>query len=316
MRFRVKSDRGTKVISLSEEDGTTVEALIKEVISQGLVDQGVELTIKSGFPPKDIVYKSKKDKLIDIGVRSGDQLIFSQVEQTPKSKQTIRSDIPSVYNEALDIYAILRNVPDDNSCMFNSIVYALFGVQEHAVEEVHKLRQVVATTISADKGNKYTELVLGRPITKYCQWILNMDSWGGAIELGILAEHFQIAIHCLDVESGKIMKFQSEQHKPHNFIVLVYSGIHYDLVVRNQKLSTTKSDKQSDVCVFENGSLEGDTMLQDCEKLGQLLQTQNYSTNTTTFRLRCLQCYEVLVGEMGASNHANSTGHFKFGETT
>ena len=139
-----------------------------------------------------------------------------------------------------------------------------------------------------------------------------MDSWGGAIELGILAANFNVALLCLDVETGKIIRFQLEENPPSNFVVLVYSGIHYDVIARNKECLT--QDKPLDVCVFEEDSVDGDTFIVDCQKLCALLQQKNYVTNTTTFRVRCLECYEILVGEMGASNHANATNHFRFGE--
>jgi ubiquitin thioesterase OTU1 len=65
------------------------------------------------------------------------------------------------------------------------------------------------------------------PPSQYTTKILNPLTWGGAIELGILASHFQTEIASIDVETGRIDHFS-----PHNTggmrCVVIYSGIHYD----------------------------------------------------------------------------------------
>lgn len=318
MRFRVKSSTAAKVVTV---DGTLAN-LIGEIRKQDLIPADADVvSIKYGFPPKKVALEDKSKLLEEVGLKSGEQLIIesdkpSQPETEENSRKkaktaTTNSDIPSVYNSKFH-YTILRNVPDDNSCMFNSIIYAMFAIRGEVVtEEVHKLRSIVSDAIGSDR-ELYSELVLGRTNDKYTQWILRQDSWGGAIELGILSGKLDINFYCLDVELGKFIKFESS--KSNKFMVLVYSGIHYDVMGRNAKLTSSVQDKQYDKCIFEKDTEEGESFLEDCSKLCKLLQTKNYSTNTTTFRVRCLECYEVLVGEMGASNHANKTGHFKFGE--
>ena len=49
---------------------------------------------------------------------------------------------------------------------------------------------------------KYSEAYLGRENHKYCTWILSKDAWGGAIEVQILAEYFQVEIAVVDTKSG------------------------------------------------------------------------------------------------------------------
>ena len=36
----------------------------------------------------------------------------------------------------------------------------------------------------------------------YCNWIQGKDAWGGAIEVQILAEYFQVEIMVVDTKSG------------------------------------------------------------------------------------------------------------------
>lgn len=66
------------------------------------------------------------------------------------------------------------------------------------------------------------------PPSQYIATILKPTSWGGAIELGILAAHFRTEIASIDVETGRIDHFTPERVTGGNRCVLVYSGIHYD----------------------------------------------------------------------------------------
>lgn len=292
-----------------------------------------------GFPAKT-VDASSDQTLDDAGIKANEQLVAtsgssngatgssttsnsrsleaqnggttSQISKPSADKinsandKTANDKIAHVHMPKLDEYVILRNVPDDNSCLFNAILYALTGSFKWPDLD---LRHIVAETIRSSPAT-YDEIVLGRPIDKYCEWIEKSESWGGAIELGILADFLGVRINCFDVELGSMMVFQDEINVPSKFIVLVYSGIHYDCFVTNRHLTETKSSDRGNWTGYE---LE---IVGSSSELVLLLQKRNYTTNTTTFRVRCLQCYEVLVGEMGASKHAESTGHFRFGEVS
>lgn len=65
------------------------------------------------------------------------------------------------------------------------------------------------------------------PPSRYTAKILNPSTWGGAIELGILASHFRTEIASIDVETGRIDHF-SPQDALGTRCILIYSGIHYD----------------------------------------------------------------------------------------
>lgn len=67
------------------------------------------------------------------------------------------------------------------------------------------------------------------PPAKYISKILTPSAWGGAIELGILASHYQTEIASVDVETGRIDQFApSGIEVPENRCIVIYSGIHYD----------------------------------------------------------------------------------------
>lgn len=333
MRIKIKSRAGSSVISCTS-DQVPLNELVKEIKTalKDSISGDAVLSLKNGFPPNPIDMSRLETPIKELNIKNGDQLILedegesssndmkeSKLNQASGVQQSkVKSDpnIPSVYIESLDKYLILRNIPDDNSCMFNSISYGLFGYnsfERDGISPPSNLRSIISSTIQ-DNQDTYSEVVLGRPIYKYCQWILKKDSWGGAIELGILAEWFKIRIDCLDIELGKFIKFENEADKPDKFMVLIYLGIHYDILSLNVNLSTLNQDKQTDTCVWPIDSMTEEFVLDYSLKLCHYLQTQNYSTNTTTFRIRCLDCYKILVGEMGASKHANETGHYNFGE--
>lgn len=311
MKLKIKAGAAAAVLTVESE------LKVLDLSSHFAGTQLEDLSITSyrfGFPAKTVDATSN-ETLQDAGVRANDQLIaqLGNQAQSPaaQAKPSVAKDtkvdndkIANVHIPSLGQYVILRNVPDDNSCLFNAILYALMGAFKWP--DVN-LRHVVAETIR-NSPETYDEVVLGRPTDTYCEWIEKNESWGGAIELGILAEFLGVRINCFDVELGSRMVFQDENRAPLKFIVLVYSGIHYDCFVTNVQLTETKTNDQG------NWTAHEDEIVGASDKLVQLLQKRNYTTNTTKFRVRCLECYQVLVGEMGASKHAEATGHFRFGE--
>ena len=66
------------------------------------------------------------------------------------------------------------------------------------------------------------------PPSQYIAKILNPSAWGGAIELGILALHFQTEIASIDVETGRVDRFSPPHDAGGMRCMLIYSGIHYD----------------------------------------------------------------------------------------
>ncbi|ODV77415.1 uncharacterized protein CANTADRAFT_56033 [Suhomyces tanzawaensis NRRL Y-17324] len=311
MRLRLKSKSGTKTITpYPAAPFLVLLSQIAEIEELNPSGSGL-VAIKHGFPPKPIDLKDEKTSTIAAkGIKDGDQLILefgegggsqsvSSATTKPKSSQQSQPENNGVAMQYLspDSNLFLRNIPDDNSCLFNAIVHAAM-VDAHPLE----LRSVVANHIRGHPET-YTEVILGQEPGKYCDWIIKKDSWGGAIELEILAEWFNIRIECLDIELCQFILFGKDQSSAPSYIVLIYSGIHYDYVAENAGGKDITS-----------WPVESTTVLAASKKLGKKLQSQDYATNTTTFRVRCLVCYEVLVGEMGASKHAEKTGHYSFGE--
>ncbi|KAI5793875.1 hypothetical protein DFH27DRAFT_567620 [Peziza echinospora] len=208
----------------------------------------------------------------------------------------------------------LRVMADDNSCLFRAISY----VCTNSLYSVTELRQLVASTIQADPIT-YNPTVLGQPIDDYCSWITMESSWGGGIELSILAQFFDIEIISMDVSSAATIRFNeptstSEGNKNHKFCVVVYSGIHYDALALSPltAYSFSSPSPESDIRIFDMD--KDQDVLQGARELVSKLKERNYFTDTNKFTIKCEQCNAAFVGEKEAVKHAKQTGHSAFGE--
>ena len=73
------------------------------------------------------------------------------------------------------------------------------------------MRELVASTVGS-QPEQYTEAFLGRPNKDYQKWILQEDSWGGAIELAILSNYYGIEIDVVNTQHSLINKFGEDQN--------------------------------------------------------------------------------------------------------
>lgn len=201
----------------------------------------------------------------------------------------------------------LKVVPDDNSCLFNSVGYVF--TQRLGSDVCQNLRQTVASEIRSDR-EKYPDIVLGQPRDSYISKILSPTTWGGAIELSILSHHFGVEIDSIDVATGSVHRF-GEDKAYENRAIIVYSGIHYDAL--------TLQDGTDETTVFPNLTAIGldeteDEVLSAAKQLCQELKKRRYYTDTASFSLKCKTCGTKLKGEKQAVQHAKQTGHGDFGE--
>ncbi|BGP54010.1 hypothetical protein JCM8202_003008 [Rhodotorula sphaerocarpa] len=208
-------------------------------------------------------------------------------------------------------FLVLRAVPDDNSCLFRAVGLALASQERDASAS---LRKIVADTIRAD-SDTYSEAVLGRPPADYISTILKSNSWGGAIELSVFAANFRTEIRSIDVQTGRVDRF-GEDAGYETFVLLVYSGIHYDVLT----LSFVPPEGAD---TFPPPNIDFDTrvfpkseehLMDAAEKLVGQLRTEHAYTDTATFSLQCGVCREALTGEKEARRHAETTGHTAFEE--
>lgn len=313
MRLRIRSEKGS-IITECELDTTLFDLLASLAERPELCDATADSTVtalRRGFPPQPVDLTRGGARLDELGILSGDQLLIEFSKSVPRAA----GEAPCVVLADTNTYLVLRNVPDDNACLFNAVLYALDPVVRVLPQE---LRGLVAAHIGENPA-EYCEAILGKPPAAYVAWISGKDAWGGAIELSAITKIYGIRISCMDVESGKEIVFEQETAAA-RFIVLVYSGIHYDVLCENRSNAASRAPHEmrraaGDRSVWESSRHEAVTAAG--KKVLRNLQDHSYSTNTTTFRVRCLECYRVVVGEHGAATHAKEfPGHLRFGEVT
>ncbi len=129
-----------------------------------------------------------------------------------------------------------------------------------------------------------TRPLCSMPREQYIQTILKPSAWGGAIELAILAQHYNTEIASVDVETGRIDRFTPPPETDSgNRAIVIYSGIHYDATSVAPMLDAPDEFHQT---ILTKGK-EDDEMLQAAKKLADALRAKRAYTNTATFELKC-----------------------------
>lgn len=228
---------------------------------------------------------------------------------TRKPNQSTEEEPPEIPVPSLDGVLVLRVMPDDNSCLFRALGSAVLG---DSLDAMNELRSVVASTIQS-QPEFYTAGMLERKPDDYCAWIQREDSWGGGIELSILSQYFDIEICSINVQDLRIDRFNEGKQRR---CILVYSGIHYDVIALNP---VPGGDPEMDRKVFEVARIEGmddedGGALEGARELCKVLQGRHYFTDTKGFSIKCGICGWLGKGEKGATEHAMKTGHTDFGE--
>lgn len=329
LNLRVRTKHGQFIIKDMKSDSSLDELVSQIVQLSGFKPYLIE--IKQGYPPKTIDMADVKATLCALNVRSGETLLVREMEIDsldlhnstpedsclPKNNEIIhdeervdhceKSNSPSYISNALlqNSEGILMRevVPANNSCLFLSVDYVINGGKLN-LNCVNGLRRVVSNAVTQDLV-LYNEAVLGKPNKQYSNWILDEKSWGGAIELAILSNHFQVEIVVINTMSATISRFGEDKNYNHR-VLLVYDGIHYDPI----KLCQLDSDELVET-IF---STSDDAILIQALDLANEAKSSRQYTDTSNFTLRCLDCRVNLVGEAGAQRHAEETGHIHFGE--
>ena len=191
-----------------------------------------------------------------------------------------------------DLYINRFSVPGDNSCLFYSIYFLLNGdLNKKAALELRTLVSKKVLTNSTGIEDFFGELTLGKPINEYCEWIQLDTTWGGAIELSILAKHYEMCINVIDVKTGRVDRY-SEEYGQKKSIYLLYNGTHYDPLFAeksstNQKFYDFKQENGFTAKIEEAFLTFADTYFEEvaCPKDQRNLLTEKENefpdTNTT-----------------------------------
>ncbi|KAK3954733.1 hypothetical protein QBC32DRAFT_73780 [Pseudoneurospora amorphoporcata] len=309
IQLRLRTPSGQTRLEVDDE--SMLEDLVVQIRTATKIDK---FSLKYGYPLKDLDISPEAQKatqLKDLKLR-GETIVVAPIESaTPlpaaepeKPKFTpkgIEPDETSLEWPERGGYLVLRVMPDDNSCMFTAVGGALSIANASSV-----LRRQVSDYILSHP-TEYTTAILGSPPAIYASRMLQSDVWGGAIELSILSDIYNIEISSLDVKSLRIDKFGEGKSLR---ILILYSGIHYDRIAFAMDLSYPV---EVDVTKW---STDDEEVLDKARKLAEQLQKMHYYTDTTDFVIKCEMegCGWIGQGTKDAARHERETGHGRFGE--
>lgn len=250
----------------------------------------ISILVFGKFPPVELTTTQASSKLADLGIANAETL-------TLESRSPPAQPIPP--------QVILKEIPDDNSCLFNAIGYVL---DDHSRSKAQYLRNLVAEYILA-RPIEFDEAVLGRNPSDYAAWITKKDAWGGAIELSVFSNIYSVEIASFDVQSGRMDLF-GEGRGYENRVYLQYTGIHYEAFALALDPSLPEA---AEITVF---SASDDVILGQVKELVALARASHRFTDLAGFTLRCEICKSGLKGQTEAQRHAMQTGHASFVEYT
>ncbi|KAJ3341594.1 ubiquitin-specific protease otu1 [Gonapodya sp. JEL0774] len=335
MRLRIRTERGLQTVGASLSQTSSLAELKEEIAKASSISVD-RLVLKAGFPPKPLKYLDS-DSLATCGIRDGEQLLVEASERAPSptpaptsppaetfnpashssqsnlppSRPSASSSLPAPSPVSLpgdengipvgEGILVVREQADDNSCLFRSVAY----VTQNDASGHAKLRKVVADAILR-QPDTYSSAVLGRDPSDYCRWIQEPNSWGGAVELSILSEHFRVEIASVDVATGRADRFGEGRWSQR--VVVIYSGIHYDAIAISPFHSAPADFDQTR---FGSDEIQ---VLDAAKRMAELWKKKKKYTDLATFTLRCGVCKKGLVGQKEAQAHALETGHAEFTE--
>jgi ubiquitin thioesterase OTU1 len=153
--------------------------------------------------------------------------------------------------------------------------------------------------------------LLGRPVREYAEWIADARHWGGEIELSILAPLLATEIAVLHAQPGTLIVYGRDQGHAAR-VHVIYDGLHYDPVALTIDTGGAGDfGEAEDVTVAFADDANAEAMMRNlCTEFHEARKF----TDTAGFTLRCGQCGTGLVGEKGAVEHCEKTGHTSFQE--
>eukprot|EP00762_Andalucia_godoyi_P006020 ANDGO_00052.mRNA.1 Ubiquitin thioesterase OTU1 len=328
MRLRIRSQRGNSVIDSVSATDSFLSLLQKISLLENIAISNLQL--KVGFPPV-LLAAQDAAKLSDLKVADGDLITVgndasgkgvSLTQSTHEASQSLPRDAGrGVVDDTLlqtcavkprpsavsDAFAVRREVPSNNSCLFLSFL-KVYPSCAHSAKTSKDLREVIAKTVQSDPV-EFNDAILGKTPQSYVLWIRNEDHWGGAIELAILAKHFQVEICAWDIRTAQPLVF-GEAAGYVERVYLLYDGIHYDALVMNP---VQDGPVDFDISVFDP---EDTYTFGALQQLVQRLKDNGQFTDVAGFTLQCGACGAKLVGEKAALEHAQKTGHSNFSESS
>lgn len=305
MRLRIRTP--SRALTLTVPDDCTLHGLLEAIeggLGGGCTDH---LDLKFGYPLQALDRRCLDRPLTALGLCDA-----STLHLLPPARADA---FAPAHAPAAPPPMALREIPDDNSCLFNAIAYVLEkGARTMAPQLRTRIPPPALIIPSCSVGvaefilahpERFDALVLGRAPQAYATWIQRRDTWGGAIELAVFSDLYGAEIASFDVQSGRMDLF-GEGHGHPVRVYLQYTGIHYEAFAQAHGAS-----EAGDVTVF---SPQDTAVLAQVQELVLLAQAAHRFTDTHRFALRCEQCQQRLRGQYEAQQHAEATGHARFTE--
>ena len=114
----------------------------------------------------------------------------------------------------------------DNSCLFHSIAYTCDAQKPRKGLHVMQQRLRAHSLVTADPDT-YTSAILGSDVNEYSDKLLNLSTWGGAIELGLFSSLYEVEIFAFDFTMPTVYRF-GDNNSYDKRVFLVYQGNHYE----------------------------------------------------------------------------------------
>jgi len=313
IKLKIRSPIGDQIITNLTKNSTLADLfkILQEKTSIPILQQELRTT----YPPPGRLLIGELSTLADLKIQSNDLLILKKLETilpqpaAASSYKPSSSPIPASLESLLHLRPLtVHPIPNDNSCLFNAVGGLIEGFNACGQQLVTELRQTVASVIQQNQDDKYSDAVLGDiSKEKYVENILKENTWGGGIELAILADIHDIEIASFDVETCHLYLFgQQDDIKKQRSrrIYLVYYGVHYDALYDiNSNGTFQRIFSPNDEIIYQRALLT----------VRQLQRDGNF-TNLSKFSLKCSNCSQGFVGAVEAQEHAKNTGHFGFEE--
>lgn len=203
----------------------------------------------------------------------------------------------------MDGVVVRRVMEADNSCLFNAVSY----IMENTRAKGHELRSLIASIVASDP-TRFNKAFLEKSNEDYVAWIRKDETWGGAIEISILTDHFKRKIAVFDIRTKRFDVFAED--KPYEEMgMLLYDGIHYDALAL---APFADAPEDFDQTIVKASDLP--KVVQLALPMVSSLQKARQYTDTSSFTLRCGICQKGLTGQKAAVEHAQATGHANFQE--
>ncbi|KFG32217.1 OTU family cysteine protease [Toxoplasma gondii p89] len=253
----------------------------------------------------------------DGGGRRGTTETPSEKKARERSREAVTGEIaqPGLVGEVFRFV-----VPSDNSCLFTCL--SLLAAPDKQPQD---LRDLVAAVIAGDPES-FSSAILGKPRQEYIHWISEPTSWGGYVELAILAQQLRHEVLVVDVETRR-KDFYGDRGTGKR-IYLLYDGVHYDAVLAlpRQRAFPGEFEKGEDrrgggalfrvgaenrfcFCVFSPDDAETEAKVVE---LASELQRKRSFVNLKEMSLLCLVCGVGIRDQDEMRAHAKETGHANF----